>query len=361
MKALVAPSTPASHAGNATWSWVDPTTDREWDDAVFTHPAANVFHTGAWARVLRDAYGYQLFYAMRAGGAGLLPIAEVASPFTGRRGVSLPFTDVSGPLDGAFAGDALEPLLELGRRRAWRYLELRGAGEPFPPFAPSARFVEHRLAIRADEEEQWRALVGAHRRNLAKARRSEVSVERSSDVRALDAYYALHCATRRRQGVPPQPKRFFRAIHRHLIAEGHGFVVLARHGSTPVAGAVFLHAGDEAIYKYSASDPRAWSTAPNNLVIWEAISHYRRQGVRTLSFGRTDVDASGLVRFKRGWGAVERPVVYVRATLRGDAPAEASALGPRAGAAAGAARGLMRRLPTPILQFLGRLTYRHVG
>jgi len=47
-------------------------------------------------RVLRETYGHVPLYAARfAGGQleGLLPLMEVSSPFTGRRGVSLPFTD----------------------------------------------------------------------------------------------------------------------------------------------------------------------------------------------------------------------------------------------------------------------------
>src|SRR5262249_57488518 len=57
----------------------------------------------------------------------------------------------------------------------------------------------------------------------------------------VEAFYRLHLLTRRRQGVPIQPRRFFGAIWQHLIAAGHGRVVLVETPEgRPVAGAVVL-------------------------------------------------------------------------------------------------------------------------
>src|ERR1700741_4502663 len=81
---------------NSAAQCVNPITQPGWDAMVAKHQDGSFFHSAAWASVLTDSYGYSPRYfvvkendALRA----LLPVMEVNSRFTGRRGVSLPFTD----------------------------------------------------------------------------------------------------------------------------------------------------------------------------------------------------------------------------------------------------------------------------
>ena len=57
----------------------------------------------------------------------LLPLMEVDSWLTGRRGVALPFSDDCQPLcneDGSF-GRLLRSAISFGKSRRWKYIELR--------------------------------------------------------------------------------------------------------------------------------------------------------------------------------------------------------------------------------------------
>src|SRR5438876_11270399 len=107
---------------------IDPLQHPAWDSVVARHPQSSFFHGTAWARVLQETYGHRPIYFCRfADGQleGLLPIMEVPSPWTGRRGVSLPFSDFCSPLsvEGARRRELYELALEHGRGRGWRYLE----------------------------------------------------------------------------------------------------------------------------------------------------------------------------------------------------------------------------------------------
>ena len=62
----------------------------------------------------------------------------------------------------------------------------------------------------------------------------------SSDSEALDAFYRLHLLTRRRLGVPIQPRKFFRGVQRWLIANGLAFVGLVKKQDAIIAAGVFL-------------------------------------------------------------------------------------------------------------------------
>src|SRR5262245_8974230 len=80
----------------------DPLSDPRWNDLLAWHPTASAFHTPAWLWALRRSYGYQpVAYTTSAPGVPLgdgMVFCRVESWLTGRRLVSLPFSDHCTPL-----------------------------------------------------------------------------------------------------------------------------------------------------------------------------------------------------------------------------------------------------------------------
>ncbi len=300
-------STPAASMPPLRCGQVDPLSGREWDRLAAAH-GASVFHGSAWARVLHLSYGHRPLYLHFACGGvtrALVPLMEVGSPFTGRRGVSLPFSDSCGILwgEGADPAPVLARLAAICAGLGWSRLELREEG-----FRPQGAAVwrehrGHRLDLSRGPEAVEAGFSGQAARSVRKAARSGVTVEIRRDPAAMREYYRLHCLTRRRHRLPPQSFRFFQHLQEQFMAPGEGFVVLARHGGEAAAGAVFLKSGRSAIYKFGASDVRRWSLRPNHAVIREGILALCREGCGTLHFGRTAPGNSGLAAFKRSWGA----------------------------------------------------------
>src|SRR5262245_37954595 len=109
----------------------DPIGETSWDTHTAPHPRASFFHSVKWARVLHATYGHFPHYLSRMEGnrpQALLPILEVNSPLTGRRGICLPFSDECDVLcfDEVDPGELIRHALELGRKRRWKHFELRG-------------------------------------------------------------------------------------------------------------------------------------------------------------------------------------------------------------------------------------------
>jgi len=317
-------SSPAgTHTDSGGLQRVNPLEESGWDAALESYPASSIFHTAAWAAVLQASYGYTpVYFALRESGRfrALLPLMEVDSWLTGKRGVSLPFTDDCEPLcsdAGALAG-VLQKVMEYARERDWNYLECRGGKEFFADAPASTAFYGHRLMLAGGEEAMFSKVESAVRRAIRKAEKGGVSVEFSQSLDAMRTFYDLHCKTRNRHGLPPQPFRFFHNIHDHILSKNHGFVVLARYQQVPVASAVYIHWGKNAIYKYGASDETFQHLRANNLVMWEAIKWYGRNGFQQLHFGRTSFTNEGLRRFKLGWGTEEHSIEYVRYDRRKD-------------------------------------------
>ena len=109
----------------------------------------------------------------------------------------------------------------------------------------------------------------------------------ANSLEAMRGYYVLHCLTRRKHGVPPQPFSFFQNIVEHLFQTGHGFIMEARREDKLVAAGIFLHHGRNAIYKFGASDPAELNLRGNDLVMWEAIQWFASRGFASFSMGRS--------------------------------------------------------------------------
>ncbi len=228
---------------------LDPLQRPDWDGLVEAHPRSTVFHGSGWARVLNETYGHVPMYVCRFEGKGLaqvLPVMEVTSRWTGRRGVSLPFTDACGALGGPGAdGRTLYvEAMELGRQRRWKYLECRNYDAAWEGSAPSLEFYGHVIDLGVGVDRLFSGLEGAVRRGVRKAEAGGLKVEFGADEESVRTFYKLHCGTRRRHGLPPQPFRFFQSIQRHLLGVGRGFVAIARLGTRPAAaGFFFIMAG----------------------------------------------------------------------------------------------------------------------
>jgi Acetyltransferase (GNAT) domain len=295
----------------------DPVRNPGWDHLIALHRDAGCFHTSAWAKVLHKTYKHQPFYLRFSRGrrlAALIPFMEVRSPFTGRRGVCLPFSDACEPL--VFDPDSVDlvtdRVVDFAQERRWRHLEIRG-GKTFQPASSSAAiFYGHTLDLRRRVEELADRFDSSVRRAIRKAERSNIRVFVDRNRQAITDFYRLHVQTRRRHGLPPQPASFFLNIYEYLIKPGLGFTVLAKRESRPIAAAIFFRFGKNALYKYGASDKRFQEFRANNLVMWQGIQFLVRAGVEKLHFGRTECENDGLRRFKLSWDTQEETIDYFR-------------------------------------------------
>ena len=332
--------------------------DPRWTELVERSEAAHPFHHPAWAGVLARSYGLRPFVLALPGDdgrlAGGLPVLEVRSPLGARRWVSLPFTDYGPPLASAGLGDeALVAGLEAARTAAGiKELEVRGelAGAH-----PAGNAVLHPLTLTGDPDAVLRTFSRSQvQRNVRKAEAAGLTLRRGESASDLDqTFYELHLRTRRRLGVPVQPRRFFSLLWQRMLARGLGFVSLVYAGGEPVAGAVFLAWNGSITYKFGASEPGAWNLRPNHRIFWDAIRWGCESGYRSFDFGRSDLEDEGLRAFKSSWGTTEQPLRY---SALADRPSSASL-----GRLGRLTRPALRRSPLWVSRVLGGVLYRYAA
>ena len=335
---------------------IDPLSHSEWDSLVAANPKSSFFHTSDWARVLQETYGHRPVYCCRyANGqiTDLLPVMEVTSPLLGRRGVSLPFTDFCNPLVSSDfgAGSLYGAAMEYGRQRGWRTFELRHNESIRPASAKSVSYWGHTLNLSCGPDVLFRKLKSSLRCGVRKAERAGLRVEFGVDAKSMRMFFKLHCLTRQRHGMPCQSLKFFENIVRFMLAKGHGFIATAWHGQSPVAAAMFFHQGEEAFYKFGASDYAYQRLRPNNLLMWQSIRKCCVDGFSKLHFGRTSLHQQGLRRFKLGFGAQEEKLEYFKYDYRKEAYVSGI------DRSESPIRHVLRFLPLPLLRIGGRLVY----
>lgn len=340
---------------------INPLEFPDWDRLVSNHQESSFFHGSAWAQVLHRTYGHHPFYfcllsdkTLRA----LLPVMEVSSILSGRRGVSLPFSDFCAPLiadESAHIGLLYEAAVAYGQERKWKYLECRNYSQNWNRAeSPSVAFHGHVIDLTVGEQALFNQLDSAVRRGIRKAEKEGLRVEFSTSLEAIREFFTLHSATRKRHGLPPQPFAFFENIVRYVLATNQGFVATARAGNCAVAAFVVFHSGQEAIYKFGASDSAHQKLRPNNLLMWEIMKRCAAQGASRLHLGRTSVTNEGLRRFKLGFGAHETRIEYRKYDFsKRDFVASRDRV-------EGWFNSVFRCLPVGCLRLTGQLVYPHI-
>jgi hypothetical protein len=339
---------------------INPVNSPQWDDLLVTMNDYSFFHSSAWAKVLFASYQYSpVYFTLTDGGKllAMLPVMEVNSFLTGRRGVSLAFADYCEPIaEGQDEFRALlDCVIDYGKKAGWKYLELRG-GERFLADMPASdSYLVHTLDLCPDEQQQLAQFRDSTRRNIRNATMDGVQAEVSTTLESVGKYYELHCITRKRHGLPPQPFYFFRNIHDYIISRNNGVVVLASYDNRIIAGAVYFRLGSKALYKFGASDKKYQHLRANNLVMWEALKWHALAGCTTFCFGRTDQENEGLSRFKNGWGTVQKTFNYYRYDLKREAFLN------NTGQGQSICKKIVSKMPDTVVKSAGRLLYRHMG
>jgi CelD/BcsL family acetyltransferase involved in cellulose biosynthesis len=297
---------------------IDPLQDPRWPEFVERHPGASVFHSRNWLEALHVAYGYDpvVFSACPAHTplTGGLVLCRIKSWLTGKRLVSLPFSDHCEPLveSPAMLDRLLLHVKQSVEEATWKYLEIRPI--TYVPgtqtgLGKSTVYYLHRLDLRKSEQELFR---GFHKdcvqRKIRRAERESLEYEDGNSEALLQKFYPLMVMTRRRQHLPPQPISWFRA----LIASFGGDLKIrvASKGATPVASILTLAHKKVITYKYGCSNAKFHKLGGTALLFWRTIQEARNRGFEELDLGRSDMENEGLVTFKDHWGATRTVLNY---------------------------------------------------
>lgn len=291
--------------------------DKRWLDFVTSFAETTVFHHPVWSGLLSDCYGYRSFVVAWIDQNGKivagLPMMELENLLQPKRWVSLPFSDYCFPLFyNDFSVSLLtETLSALRRVHNVSNIEVRHTLPTVHDVHLSASYVFHSLELCPDPDVVFNNFERKFRQYPRKAEREGLTVHIGNNWEDVNTFYGIHLKTRVKLGVPIQPRRFFNLLWQRMIVNGLGTVVIVKEKTgTPISGAIILYYGRNAMIKFSGSDPTYLHTRCHYLTFWKCIEWACVSGMSLIDFGRTDVEESGLRKFKDGWGAKEEFLTY---------------------------------------------------
>jgi hypothetical protein len=337
---------------------LDPLVDPKWRQRVQQDPRASAFHTPEGLDALQRTYGFvPVVYAIDGDDLqGAIPFCLVASWLTGRRVVSLPFSDHCDPLvdDPAQLGAILGHVAADAQRNGFRYVQIRPRvhGASVSGFENEENNYLYAIDLRPDLDVIFKGIKKNNREGIRMADRRGLRHIVGRDDAFVRAYFRLHVMTRSTQGVPPQPYAWFRNIAGCLqdMLEVH----LLLQDDRPIAGLVTILFRDQLMVKYSASDPVRDRQGMAKSLLWKSICRAKERGATTLDWGRCEPENLGLAQFKERFGAVRSDLMYLRSPA---APVDRH--GPSW--VSRTARSIVPRMPGTVLAAAGRVAYRHVG
>jgi hypothetical protein len=349
---------------------VDPLTDSRWDAYVRTHDAATVYHLGAWAEILRGAYGFRPRYlALDDQGhlKGVLPLMHKKGIVSDARLRSIPVFSYGGPLGDSDAGEAA--LLDEARALAERdrvqglsvntgVRRLEGAGFEAEEILPRwvVELPTDLEALRAG----WRKTSNNLFRSLKKTDTAGLEFRAAATHRDLRSFHRLYVGTMRAHRSLPRSLLQLR-LARDLLGP-HMKVFLVRHAGRDVAAGVYHVFGDTIELIYNGSDDSALKLRPNHFLYWEVMRWARDQGLRRIDLGGAYADTP-LARFKQQWGAQPQPRFRLNHRA-GDGDTRAESIASIGYGAEGSERRLVdlawRYIPRPLLRAGAHVAYRYV-
>ena len=282
------------------------------DRFVLTHPQGTPFHESRWLDLVRATFRFetQTLVAWRGREvAGLLPLALVTAPLTGRRLVSVPFGVYGGIL--AHDEEVLHALDEAGqllaRRTSARFLELRTLGPGPTKHESFALYETYRRALPARPEDVLSLVPRKARAEVRKARERHGLHLEGGDA-LFDDFYRLYLHNKRSLGSPVFAPPYFRRLL-DLFGPRATLHGLRAPDGTVLAAVLSVRAGDTLYPYYSGAAPHVDHLGGNNALYAALMEEAVRMGLTTFDFGRSRAN-SGPAAFKRHMGFEPTPLDY---------------------------------------------------
>jgi CelD/BcsL family acetyltransferase involved in cellulose biosynthesis len=345
----------------------NPLQDARWSTFLDTNSRASVFHTPSWLEALRRTYGYEpVVYTSAPPGQELRDgtvFCRVESWLTGRRLVSLPFSDYCEPLlNGPDSSQAIfSALRNDSLQQHWKYVEIRPLevlNGTAAQFEPLETYCLHELDLTPDLDTLFRSFhKDSVQRKIKRAARESLTYSEGKSEELLRHFYGLLLLTRRRHSLPPQPLSWYRNL---IDCFGDELKIrVAYKGSVPVAANLTLQYKNKMVFKYGCSDPEWNKLGGTHLVLWNSIQDAKAKGLQAFDLGRSELKNTGLITFKNRWGAARVDMTYLKYSPLQSSPPLVS-FGP-GNWKVRLARKVFSHTPSCVLSVVGALCYRHIG
>lgn len=288
----------------------------------FCRHASGIMIYGTWQyrRFLMDLLGCKATYLAAEDGNGrlraVMPIMSIDGPF-GTVHNSLPFFGSYGGVIGErgiweeVLWDALQKMADAPGVASTTVI-VGPLGEEVAHFRhdlTDMRIGQVNDLRSAGTDDALLAIIDSSaRRNIKAAERAGVTISIEND--AFAELESIHRENMAAIGGRAKPTEFFQIVPK-VFSQGVDYCLyVARLDGAVVAALLVMYAGEVADYFVPATRLDQRSIQPSAPLTFRAMRDAADRGYRLWNWGGTWLSQQGVLRFKRKWGALDRPYKY---------------------------------------------------
>ncbi len=275
-------------------------------------------------------YGHSMVFAKQYVNNELthvLPFTLVKAPILGKKLVSMPF-------DGSFGGiinlkqappygGLYQAVKNYARQEGIDFIEIRSRDNNQDlinlDFKMYKSLIISELKL-SDLIENKRQLRKGHRAAIKYASRNGLYTTVSKSFADLRHFYQIMSINMRQFATPMYPWSYFNAMWKRYGETDNLVFIKSTYQGEMVSGIILLINHDIAIYKYGASLFTHLHLRPYQAMLWKAIEISIERGCRLFNMGTSFKDDSGLISFKKGFGAASFPLLAYTYSFKGRTP-----------------------------------------
>jgi hypothetical protein len=173
------------------------------------------------------------------------------------------------------------------------------------------------LTAGIDAEGLMRSFEDPRPRNIRRAIRDGITVERRQDSEAIDFLYDTHVKNMEAIGGRAKKRSFFDSMQESMDA-GDWSIYLAKKDGQAVAALLLFNFNRTVEYFTPVIREEFRSTQALSLIIYQAKQGLIRQGFINRNWGGTWLSQGGVYDFKKRWGTTEYPYYYFTRVFNAD-------------------------------------------
>jgi hypothetical protein len=347
---------------------IDPLQDARWDEFVENHPFGWLCHLSGWKNVLEKSFkhmhGHYIILLRDGVVQAGLPLFEVRSWILGNRLVSIPFATLCDPL--VSTREEMDKLftraLDLSKDLGISSIEIRAMlSEPYvldDRLSSSHFFKHHFIPLNRPPEVLNKSFHRTCvRQRITRASQSGIEISQGETESDIDAFYELHIMSRKRLGLPPQPREFIHAIWDTFYPQQRVSLLFAKKDGLLIGSLMLFKYKSRVSAEFAVWNEEYIKISPMHGLFWEAIQAAYREGFTMFDFGRTSPDNHTLMDFKNRWGTqvIDLPNFYYPKNKPDGTVTSETFIGRKV------VREVCRVAPRPIFEGVGKFLYKHLG
>ncbi|MDY6971069.1 MAG: FemAB family XrtA/PEP-CTERM system-associated protein [Thermodesulfobacteriota bacterium] len=297
-----------------------------WDSFVMKHPEGTIFHLIQWKNVIEKTFGHKAHYliAEEAGNAfkasdnnhvkssnitivGVLPLFTVKSAIFGRYLVSVPFSELGGPIANSEIIEArlVSQAIQYTKENCLEYLEFRNMNPKAEGLSQKDLYFNFSREIYDSLEDNMKAIPRKSRRMIRQGEKNNLSFE--FGLHAIDSFYDILARSYQHLGTPIFASRFFHNFYTEFGDRCNILMIFS--DGRPIAGVFFFLFKNKVVPYYAGSLVQYRKLAPNDYMYWQLMKYGCENGFKIFDFGRSRAD-TGSFHFKRHWGFEPKSLCY---------------------------------------------------